>query len=73
MTLTSDPSNPVLNSFTIDFDDSTATDDDVKIHTVNYEVEMIEYSGIVSKLTDSFTFEITCPASLTSSSLVSPI
>ena len=34
---------------------------------------MIEYSGIASLLTDSFTFEITCPVLVTSSSLVTPI
>ena len=67
MILTSDPSDPVLNPFTINFDDSTTTEDDIRIHTVNYEVEMIEYSGIVSKITDSFTFEITCPILVTSS------
>ena len=67
MTLTSDPSDPVLNPFIIDFDDSTTTEDDIRIHTVIYEVEMIEYSSMVSKLTDSFTFEITCPTLVTSS------
>lgn len=67
MTLTSDLNYPVLNPFIVDFDDSTTTEDDIRIHTVNYEVEMIEYSGIVSKITDSFTFEITCPILVTSS------
>ena len=34
---------------------------------------MVEYSGVALLLTDSFTFEITCPVLVTSSFLVTPI
>ena len=41
-----------------------------KVHTVNYSVTFAEYTGIATEHQASFTFEIKCPASLISSSLV---
>ena len=36
LTLVPNPSDPVFGAFTIQFDDSTATEDDIMVHTVAF-------------------------------------
>lgn len=69
MTLTKDATDPVLNNFVIDYDQASATDSDVKLHTIGYTVTSKEYSALIPALTSSFSFEIVCPATITSSTL----
>ena len=54
-------SYPNNADFTINFDDTTATEEDIKVHTINYSVSLVEYEGVVTPLEGSFEFEIYCP------------
>ena len=70
MTLTPEASNPSLNPFTLDYDDSMSIDADVnQVHVVAYTVQFKEYSGIASEKKTTFNFEVKCPASVISSTL----
>ena len=40
------------------YDESLATEADIKEHTINYSVTFAAYNGITSDLNGSFTFEI---------------
>ena len=48
LSLTMDGVDPTLNPFTIDFDDSSATEADIATHTISYTVSFVEYVGIAS-------------------------
>ena len=54
-------SYPHNADFTINFDDAKATEEDIKVHTINYSVSLVEYEGVVTTLEGSFKFEIYCP------------
>ena len=71
LTLTPDPSDPVLNAFTIDYNESSATEADIMLHTISYTVASKEYgSALIPDLTGgSFTLNILCPSVVTSSSV----
>ena len=66
-------SYPNNADFTINFDDTDATEEDIKVHTINYSVSLAEYDGIVTPRQDSFEFEIHCPELVTSSDITVPI
>ena len=52
--------DPVLDPFTIDYDQALATEADIGVHTIAYRVTMKEYSGTttVTELSGTFIFEI---------------
>ena len=43
-------SYPNNADFTINFDDAKATEEDIKVHTINYSVSLVEYEGVVTPL-----------------------
>ena len=53
--------NPLTDPFTIDYDETAATESDIGIHTISYTVTMTEYAALTTPITGSFTFEIECP------------
>ena len=55
--------------FSIIYDASNAVVADIKIHTVNYKVESVKYPSLMTLITDSFAFEITCPDDLSTISV----
>ena len=70
MTLTPDVSDPILNPFTLDYDDSLSIDANVNmIHAVAYTVKFKEYFGIAPEKKTTFSFEVKCPATVVSSTL----
>ena len=66
-------SYPNNADFTINFDDTYATEDEIKVHILNYTVSLVEYYGIVPAHHGSFEFEIRCPALMTSSETTTPV
>ena len=73
LTLTSGVwSYPNNADFTINFDDSYATENDIKVHIINYTVSLVEYDGIVSPHHGSFEFDIRCSTLMTSSETTIP-
>ena len=55
LTLTPDSSDPILNAFTIDYDETNASEaDDIGIHTIQYTVTFKEYIGDVTSFQSSF-------------------
>ena len=70
-----DAGNPITQDFDLLYTESAATEADIAMHTVHYEVEFKEYLSAAgqSSLTDSFQFEIQCPTTVSSSSLDIPI
>ena len=66
-------SYPDQANFEISFDDSSAIEDDIKVHTINYTVKFLEYDGIAEDHTSSFTFEIFCPNLVTTSQTNVPL
>ena len=69
LTLVPDSTDPTLNNFSIDYDQSAATESDIgTLFTVSYTVTIKEYSGITVDHTASFTFEIKCPSTYTEDS-----
>ena len=50
--------DPVLDPFQIDYDETFATEADIMVHTITYTVSIVEYSGITTDFTGTFTFEI---------------
>ena len=69
LTLTTDYAADPTLPYTVLFDDATATEHDIMVHTFDYTVELNEYDGIVATITETATFEIACPDLVTSSSL----
>ena len=70
LTLTPDPSDPILNDFLIAYTESSATEADIMMHTISYTVSSKEYGSLIPDLTSSsFTFNILCPSIVTSSSV----
>ena len=68
MTLTADSSDPILNNFTIDYAQSSASESDIGSYKIGYEVSSKNYSSQVTSLTSSsFTFNILCPSLTTGS------
>ena len=66
LTLTQDESqDPANEPYQLTYDDSLATEADVKVHTINYIVSVPVYNGIIADLQGSFNFEI-LPRSITS-------
>ena len=63
LSISLDSVDPIINPFTIEYDESLATEADIGVHLISYTVSFAEYSGIASDLTKTFTFEITCPTS----------
>jgi len=53
--------SPLTDPFTIDYDQTSATEADIGIHTISYTVTMTQYPGPTTSITGSFTFEIKCP------------
>ncbi len=56
LTLTADVTDPLINSMTLAFDSSLATESDIKSHTIAYTVSSKEYPTLVSDITGTFTF-----------------
>ena len=54
LTLTPDATDPILNAFTIYYDESLATESDIMIHTISYTVASKEYGGEMTSLTGTF-------------------
>ena len=54
LTLTSDATDPILNPFTIDYDESLATYLDVMVHIISYTVAFKEYGGDIASHTGTF-------------------
>ena len=74
MTLTADSSDPILNNFTIDYAQSSASESDIGSYTIGYEVSSKNYSSLVTSLTSSsFTFNILCPSATTGSTVSSAL
>ena len=53
--------DPLTDPFTIDYDQTTATEADIGPHTISYTVTMTEYAALTTPISGSFTFEIECP------------
>ena len=74
MTLTVDSSDPIINNFTIDYAQSSASESDIGPYTIGYEVSSKEYSSQVESLTSSsFAFTILCPSTTTGSTVSSAL
>ena len=70
LTLTPHVSDPILNPFALDYDDSLSIDADVNmVHAVAYTVQFKQYSAIAPEKKTTFSFEVKCPASVVSSTL----
>ena len=65
--------DPLTDPFTIDYDQSAATEADIGIHTISYTVTMTEYAALTTPITGSFTFEIECPILVATFNLDVPI
>ena len=48
LTLTTDYASDPTNPYTTLFDDVSATEDDIMVHTFDFTVELNEYAGIVA-------------------------
>ena len=48
----------IYEPFFLTYDESLATEADIKEHTIDYSVTVTAYDGITSDLQGSFTFEI---------------
>ena len=72
LTLAKDATDPLNNALTISYSSATATEADVKVHTVAYTVTFKEYTGRPAH-SGTFQFELKCLAAVQSSSLDSAI
>ena len=73
LALTADSGDPILNPFTIAYTQS-ASESDIRAHTITYEVTSSNYDGIVAPLTaQTFTLNIVCPSHTTGSTVVSSL
>ena len=62
LTLTQDETqDPIYEPYLLTYDESLATETDIKEHTINYTVSVPVYNGIIADLHGSFTFEILPP------------
>ena len=62
LTLTQDESqDPIYEPYSLAYDESLATEADIKEHTIDYTVSVPVYNGIIVDLQGSFTFEILPP------------
>lgn len=57
--------NPVTDYFFINYDEAQASELDIGTHTITYTVEITDYAGITTVLTDTFEFTIQCSPSYT--------
>jgi len=76
LTVTADSADPLTNALTIAYDSALAVETDIKMHTISYTVSSKEYGGSVNLVADiqgTFSFEVLCPDSMLSNSLVTPI
>ena len=48
----------LVDAYTIDYDQTAATESDIGVHTIDYTVTITEYTGIATVLASTFTFEI---------------
>ena len=65
-------SDPILDDITFSYDASFATDTDIMVHTIDYQVTNTYYPGW-APLIDTFEFEIKCPSTVQSSTVTTPI
>ena len=69
LSITADPSDPVTQPFSVNYDYTQANEVDIATHTVHYTVSSVRYSGMVVDHTGTFSFQIVCPDNVGTSTI----